>query len=325
VLVGGMVQTTTAYYGLNRVSAAGASSVVVADGTPGLSDAAVADARGLSTLPTTLYDGWEPLAAAGISAAEHAVLTVAAGDLAALHSPGGDGLPDLLPIAVSAGYAAQSGWALGDDHPVTGVDGRSRTLRVVAVLADGPTPAGILLDRGAVRSMDPSALTEVVYRDGPASGVAAPGARQLSAEAYAQAGTDADDRLVWVFTVVLIAVSAGFGLLAVVNTMVMASAARAADLRLLRLSGATRRQVLGALTAETAAVVLTGGALGLVVAAAALAALARGLTTQLGRDVPMVIPWGTLAATVGVCLVLAVVAAGLPVLTRRDPAVARAR
>ncbi|MFD0598942.1 FtsX-like permease family protein [Catellatospora coxensis] len=85
VLIGGMVQTTTAYYGLNRVTAVDAAAVVVPDGTPGLSDAAVAAAGGLSALPTTLYEGAEPLPAAGVTPAEHTVLTVVEGDLATLH------------------------------------------------------------------------------------------------------------------------------------------------------------------------------------------------------------------------------------------------
>ncbi|WP_196279504.1 FtsX-like permease family protein [Catellatospora vulcania] len=341
VLIGGMVQTTTAYYGLNRVTAANATAVVVPDGTPGLSDAAVAAAGGLSALPTTLYDGTEPLPAAGITPAEHALLAVADGSLSALHglaaaslaTPVGSAPPPgpadrvvpagpagrVLAVAVAEGFARQAGWAVGSMHPVSGPDGEPVTLRVVAVLAGGPLPASVLLDRAAVRAMDPSALTLVVYSGQPVprAALAGLGARPLSAAAYAASGQDADDRLVWVFTALLIGVSAGFGLLAVVNTMLMSTSGRAADLRVLRLSGATRGQVLGMLAAETAAVVATGAVLGLAVAVAALAALARGLSAQLGVAVPMVVPWGTLAATVGVCLVLAVAAATLPALGSR--------
>ncbi|WP_144123659.1 FtsX-like permease family protein [Catellatospora sichuanensis] len=315
VLIGGMVQTTTAYYGLNRVTAANATAVVVPDGTPGLSDPAVTAAGGLSTLPTTLYDGTEPLPAAGITPAEHTVLTVGDGSLTALHRSPAE-KPAVVPVAVAEGFAVSAGWAMGSTHPVFGPDGNLIMLEVVAVLTAGPLPAGILLDRAVVRAMDPSALTTVVYsgQPGPATALAGLGARSLSAAAYAAGGQEEDDRLVWVFTAVLIGVSAGFGLLAVVNTMLMSTTGRAADLRVLKLSGATRGQVLGVLAAETAVVVATGAALGLAVAVAALAALARGLSVQLGVAVPMVIPWGTLAATVGVCLVLAVAAAILPAL-----------
>ncbi|GAA1600710.1 FtsX-like permease family protein [Catellatospora bangladeshensis] len=322
MLVGGMVQTTTAFYGLSKVTAAGAAAVVVPDGTPGLSDAAVTAARGRSALPTTLYDGPEPLPAVGIGTAEHALFTVATGDLSALARTPLDATPPAheLPAAVTSGFAERTGWVLGSGHPVSGPDGRERTLSVVAVVSGGPAPAEILLDRAAVRAMEPSALTPVVYTErlaasGPLAGL---GARPLTAAAYAEAGSADDDRLVWVFTALLIGVSAGFGLLAVVNTMVMSTAARAGDLRVLRLSGATRRQVLGMLAAETSAVVVVGAGLGLGVALAALAAMARGLSTQLGVAVPMVVPWGTLAATVGVCLVLAVAAALPPAARRRS-------
>ncbi|MFC7241655.1 FtsX-like permease family protein [Catellatospora aurea] len=348
VLIGGMVQTTTAYYGLNRVTVADATAVVVPDGTPGLSDAAVTAVGGLSTLPTTLYDGVEPLPAAGVTPAEHTVLTVASGSLTALHRspagfvttavkptgampPSGTGAPaaptpsaggPVVPVAVAQGFATSADWAMGSSHAVFGPDGRPITLEVVAVLTGGPLPAGILLDRAVVRAIDPSALTPVVYAAQPVSAdaVAGLGARPLSAAAYAASGQDEDDRLVWVFTALLIGVSAGFALLAVVNTMLMSTTGRAGDLRVLKLSGATRAQVLGLLAAETAAVVVTGAALGLAVAVAALAALADGLSGQLGVAVPMVIPWGTLAATVGVCLVLAVVAALLPALGSRREA-----
>ncbi|MEV4417516.1 FtsX-like permease family protein [Catellatospora sp. NPDC049609] len=332
VVVGGMVQTTTAFYGLNRVTAVGAASVVVPDGTPGLSDAAVAAGGGHSALATTLYDGPEPLAAVGVGSAEHGLFTVASGDLAALSTQPpaktGEASPTEAPVlaaAVTEAFAERVGWAVGDTHPVSGPDGRPHTLHVVAVLSGGPAPAGILLDRAAVRTMDPSALTPVVYSVRPADSAAVRGlgARWVTAAAYAREAGDEDDRLVWVFTVVLIGVSAGFGLLAVVNTTLMAAASRAGDLRVLRLSGATRRQVLGALAAETAAVVLVAGGVGLAVAVAALAALARGLTVQLGVGVPMVVPWDTLAATVGVCLVLAV-AAALPPAARSAPGAPRA-
>ncbi|WP_203736786.1 FtsX-like permease family protein, partial [Catellatospora chokoriensis] len=320
VLIGGMVQTTTAYYGLNRVTAANATAVVVPDGTAGLSDAAVTAAGGRSALPTTLYDGVEPLPAAGITPAEHVLLTVADGSLTALHRPSAAGPSDVagpaeqagpgvdhalpagsgpgrsagpvVPVAVAEGFAASAGWVAGSTHPVFGPDGRPITLEVVAVLVGRPLPAGILLDRAVVRAMDPSALTVVVYSGQPVpeSALAGLGARPLSAAAYAASGQDEDDRLVWVFTALLIAVSAGFGLLAVVNTMLMSTTGRAGDLRVLTLSGATRGQVLGMLAAETAVVVVTGAALGLAVAVAALAALARGLSAQLGVAVPMVIP-----------------------------------
>ncbi|MEV0460835.1 FtsX-like permease family protein, partial [Catellatospora methionotrophica] len=328
VLIGGMVQTTTAYYGLNRVSAANATAVVVPDGTTGLSDAAVTAAGGRSALPTTLYDGVEPLAAAGVTAAEHTVFHTAEGSLSALHAatptglePGG-GPGRVVPVAVAEGFAGSQGWVLNSTHQVFGPDGRALTVVVVAVVDGGPLPASILLDRAAVRAMDPSALTTVVYsgRLVPDSALAGLGARTLTAAAYAGSGQDEDDRLVWVFTALLIGVSAGFGLLAVVNTMLMSTTGRAGDLRVLKLSGATRAQVLWVLAAETATVVATGAALGLAVAVAALAALARGLSTQLGVAVPMVIPWGTLAATVGVCLVLAVAAALLPALGSSRPA-----
>ncbi|MBV1850614.1 FtsX-like permease family protein [Catellatospora tritici] len=316
VLIGGMVQTTTRYYNLNRVAAVGAVAVVVPDGTPGLSDAAVAAAGGRSALSTVLYDGPRPLAAIGVAPDQDSLFTVAAGTLADVHAatpPDEPGGAVSLPAAITSGFAASSGWTVGDARPVGAADGREHALRVVAVV-DGPAPAGILLDRATARAVDPTALTPIVYltRARPVGSLAGLGARLSDATTYAAEARDEDDRLVWVFTTLLIGVSAGYGLLAVVSTTLMATAARVGDLTVLRRCGATRRQLLGLLATETAVVVAVGAALGLGAAVVALAGLANGLGTQLGVDVPVVVPWGTLVATTGTALVLAVAAALLP-------------
>ena len=51
----------------------------------------------------------------------------------------------------------------------------------------------------------------------------------------AEAGR-AEDRLVWLFTLLLVGVSAGYGAVAVANMLLTAAAGRTADLRLIRLA-----------------------------------------------------------------------------------------
>ncbi|MEV6692675.1 hypothetical protein AB0M35_14505 [Micromonospora sp. NPDC051196] len=51
----------------------------------------------------------------------------------------------------------------------------------------------------------------------------------------------AEDRLVWLATLLLIGVSAGYGAIAVANPLLMAAAGRITDLRLIRLAGAPYR------------------------------------------------------------------------------------
>lgn len=171
-----------------------------------------------------------------------------------------------------------------------------------------------------VRAHDPSALTSTVYVrdriDPPA------GARVVDVATWAAEADAAEDRLVWLFTLLLIGVSAGYGAIAVANTLLLAAAGRAADLRLIRLAGATRRQVLWLVTAESALVVLIGAALGGSVAFAGLLSIRAGLAEQVGAPVDLVVPWSVVGGVVGLCLLLAVVASVLPTwrLLRHRPA-----
>ena len=50
--------------------------------------------------------------------------------------------------------------------------------------------------------------------------------------------------LVWIFVLLLIAVSVGYTAIAIANTLMMANADRLHDLWVLRLAGATKRQTL---------------------------------------------------------------------------------
>jgi putative ABC transport system permease protein len=86
---------------------------------------------------------------------------------------------------------------------------------------------------------------------------------------------------------------------------------RRGEFAALRLAGATPTQVLRFVAAESAMVVLVGGALGLGVAAAVLLGLRTGLADS-GNGAPIVMPWGILAAITAGCLVLAVAASVLP-------------
>nr|WP_260408399.1 ABC transporter permease [Planomonospora venezuelensis] len=349
VLVTGMTQTTAGAFALGRTTAVGAEAVVVPDGTPGLSDAAVTAAGGVSLLPTTVYgEGGPPLEAAGITpealARSAGRLKVLEGSLAAGRDGGngrdpagnadrtgrdrestargggdsgaggsGDG-----GVVVARWLADERGWRAGRTVSLAFEDGRTETLAVAAVVADSPAP--LLLPRGTVRAHDPSALTREVLLDGPVRGEV-PGGRVLGAEAYARNAGDEEDRLVWVFTLILVGMAVGYTGLAVANTMVMATAGRAADFRVLRLSGATSRQVIGMVSAESAAVTGLGTALGMAVAFPALLGMRSGLSEQIGAAAALVVPWPVVLVVVGGCLALAVGAAVLPALA----AVRRAR
>ncbi|MET8263933.1 ABC transporter permease [Micromonospora arida] len=319
VLVSGMVRTTTAAYAAGRADNVNAGWIVVPDRAPGLSDRAVAATGGTALLPTTVYrtdpgtsPPYRPMTALGVDpegfAAANRVLTVVAGSLNDLR---GD---DTVVVTASANRLPS------ESYPVVFADGTTVSLRVVAVVDDASIPGDLLVPRAVVRAHDPSALTSTVYVtdriDPPV------GARILDVAGWAAEADAAEDRLVWLFTVLLIGVSAGYGAIAVANTLLLAAAGRAADLRLIRMAGATRRQVIWLVTAESALVVLIGALLGGAVAFVGLLSISAGLAEQVGAPVDLVVPWSVVASVVGLCLLLAVLSSVLPTwrLLRHRPA-----
>ncbi|MBE1489080.1 ABC transporter permease [Plantactinospora soyae] len=343
VLIAGSVATSAGAYASRDAAAVRAGAVLVPSGTPGLSDAAVAAVPGTALLPTTVYadaegagaSGGVPIRAAGVDPAGFARvngrLSVLSGAFDALRGPD--------TAVVSADLAGRRGWTVGGSAVLGYPDGSSGTVRLVAVVADGSIPVEMLFTRESVRARDPSALTESVFAvgpatgaddsgspaptdgSGPATGVDGPGssalpselgARLVSVVDYAQGRAAQEDRLVWLATLLLIGVSAGYTAVALANTLLMATAHRTRDLLLLLRSGATVRQVLTSVAAESALVVLIGTTLGLVVPTVALLAIRSALSEQVGVPVDLVIPWPTIAAVVGGCLALALVASVLP-------------
>jgi putative ABC transport system permease protein len=126
------------------------------------------------------------------------------------------------------------------------------------------------------------------------------------------ASTDDADRETnrWL-TPLFVAIIFAFTSIAVVNTLVMIALRRGRELALLRLTGATRRQVRSMARWEAVLTVVIGLGIGLAIAATALLPLSHALT---GGYRPYV-PGRELAAILGVLAVLALLALALP--TRR--------
>ncbi|MFE5329875.1 ABC transporter permease [Embleya sp. NPDC056575] len=305
VLITGMVATTAQSYEARRTASVRAERVIVPDDTPGLTDAAVAEVAGTPLTPTTVYgDKGAVVEAAGVGTDEFAAIgdrvEARQGSFAELRGP--------TTMAVSESAAARLGWRHGGDARVTFRDGTIETMRVVAVLADRSTPYDVLLPRGIVRAHDPSALTAAVFRTGSDPAPAPLGGKEVSVAAYASSADAEEQRLVWIFTVLLVVVSVGYTAIAIANTLMMATADRLPDLRVLRLSGATVRQALCAIAAESAIVVTIGTALGAVVAVPSLLSLRSALSDLGGASVPLVVPWPLVGGVIATCLTAALTA-----------------
>ncbi|MFY1693323.1 ABC transporter permease [Plantactinospora sp. WMMB782] len=352
VLIAGFVATTAGAYASRDTAAIRAGSVLVPDGTPGLSDAAVAAVPGTALLPSTVYA--DPPAAptgtaptVGVTPAGTAPTVGVTPPAGAARQGGGAGVPVAVAgvdpagfarvngrlrvlsgnfadfrgpdsAVVTAGLAERLGWSAGGSAVLDLPDGTAGRVRVAAVVDDGSIPAEMLLAREVVRAHDPSALTEAVFTPAAATGRdggvdhPALGARLVGVAEYAAERDAAEDRLVRLATLILIAVSAGYTAIALANTLLMATAHRARELLVLLRSGATVRQVLGTVAAESALVVAIGTALGLLVSTVALLAIRSALGEQFGVPVELVVPAPTIALVVSGCLSLALAASVLP-------------
>jgi putative ABC transport system permease protein len=309
VFIAGNVQTSTDAYAARRAGLVQAGAVLTPDGTPGLSDAAVAAVSGAALLPTDAYLDGTAAPAVGVEQAMAATAVPAlAGSVRNLAGPG--------TVVLTKSRATQLGRGPGDTVAVTFADGIEVPLRIVGVAPDGSVPAELILDRAAVRTHDPSALSSAVLLSGAAAPSPAIGARLVDVATFAAEADAQEDQLVWIATLLLIAVSVGYGAIAVANTLVMATTKRAGDFRQLRLAGATRRQVLLAVAAESTVVVAIGSILGGGIALLALWGGTAGLSSQTGRPVSLAMPWPTVATAVAACLTLALLASVLPARAR---------
>jgi putative ABC transport system permease protein len=313
--------------GLHEQASAADYVVLPAAGTPGLTTALVdrIDAIGgldatavtqtslLAHEPAITRFHFEapmpiPFAAIGIDRASPALtLPVREGSLADL---------DARTIAVDTSWHEHLGATMSLWRP----DGTPVSLRVVAILA--PSRSGVSLVVTAGNAGD--AMPSVVYvrLDGDAAG-AAVGALQTVAR-------QADDRVVpasrWSAAVadqqneqnqvgleLLLGIAIAYSAIGIASTSLMSTSGRRPELALLRLTGATRRQIAWILTAESLALTFAA-----VAASAAISGLVLGgLWVAFARaagSTPIVVPWLLIGAITGASALIGVVASTLPVL-----------
>lgn len=207
-------------------------------------------------------------------------------------------------VAVSELAADQLGLAPGGPLTLTLGDGTPVTLTVAAVYARGLGFGDLTLphDLVAAHADNPLASTVLVAaapgtgRDQLAGAVRDyPGVAVLSAADAdgARARRQAAGAEINLLAMGLVL---AFTAIAVVNTLAMSTGERLREFAMLRLTGATRRQVRGMVRAEALAVLLMGAVLGSGIALAVLTAFSVGMT---GVAAPVVLP-----------LVYAVVVAG---------------
>ncbi|MFD7937559.1 FtsX-like permease family protein [Streptomyces sp. NPDC059755] len=257
--------------------------------------------------PAAVSRTWDPDVTAG-SLDGLTAHTVAVSELAAdqLHlAPGstlkltlGDGTPATLTVA--AVYAR--GLGFGD---------LTFAHDLVAHHVDNPLASSLLV--GTARTQTQLAST---LREFPGLQVMSPVAADSLRAEREQANAEVN------FLAMGLVVA--FTAIAVVNTLAMSVAERVREFALLRLAGATRRQVLRMLRTEALAVLLLAVALGSAIALAVLTAFSIGMT---GRAAPAVVPlvYATVVAGAGLLALVATAVPGRVALRVRAVTVATAQ
>jgi putative ABC transport system permease protein len=223
-------------------------------------------------------------------------------------------------IALGRHRADAADARVGDRVAVTLGDGTRAHATVAAIYSRqlGFGDALLAPELAAGHLTSPLVETILVETDRPAAvarrlrslGRQYPGLR-VSDRATLASATDADRELNRWLGPIFVAMLFGFTSIAVVNTLAMIGLRRGRELGLLRLVGATRRQVRSMARWEAGLIIAIGLGLGLTIAATALLPLSHALTGSLRPYIPT----GWLVGILGGSALLALVALALP--TRR--------
>ncbi|MGX1560645.1 FtsX-like permease family protein [Streptomyces sp. NPDC055506] len=207
-------------------------------------------------------------------------------------------------------------------------DGTPRTLRIAAVMATGTGDNGVYVTpRNAPGAT--ADRVDVALADGADPGTVATALRQaadpgkgqvLTRQEWLRATAPGTNRTTRLGLLLVLGIALLYTGISVANTTVMATSDRIRDLAVLRLTGATRWQVLRLTGAEALTVVTAGTLLGLLAAVVNLAGMWSALALLSVRPA-LTLPWQALGTTAAACAVLAVLSATLPaaVALRRRP------
>ncbi len=320
-----LFSTTTFDHAISEQRQAGLSAdLVVSSSGPGLAPAALTAVRAtpgvqsaVAITPTTLGPslgaGDDTIPALIVAGGARGGLDVGvtAGSLDALH---GDA------IALGRNRAQGAHAHVGDRVAVTLGDGTKAHATVVAIYRRALAFGDALLAPELVAGHQSSPLLATILVRAHHPSATAARVRSLASRfpglsvgthASVASADDADRETNRWLGPLFVAIIFAFTSIAVVNTLVMIAVRRGRELALLRLTGATSRQVRSMARWEAALILAIGLGVGLAIAAAALLPLSHALTGGLRPYIPA----GQLMAILGVSTVLAVTALAIP--TRR--------
>ncbi|MFC9132241.1 FtsX-like permease family protein [Streptomyces sp. NPDC057099] len=207
-------------------------------------------------------------------------------------------------------------------------DGTPRTLRIAAVMSTGTGDNGVYVtprnapgatadrvDVALADGADPDAVATALHR-----AIGTGDGQVLTRQEWLGATAPGTQRTTRLGLLLVLGIALLYTGISVANTTVMATSDRIRDLAVLRLTGATRWQVLRLTGAEALTVVAAGTLLGLLAAVVNLAGMWSALALLSVRPA-LTLPWQALGTTAAACALLAVVSATFPaaVALRRRP------
>ncbi|GAA2625002.1 FtsX-like permease family protein [Actinomadura fulvescens] len=298
-----------------------ADFIVTPSGTPGLNQAVV---EGIAVVPgvdavvrtsTTLYAMED-----GNAVVKYPAQGIDIDDLGRVaRLPVIEGDPNALrddSIIVSQEWRRK----VGERVDVWRADGSRVSLRVVAVLRTGTGDNSVFVtSRNAVGS---GLADSIDVRLHPGTDRAATlaalriathglGARPVATGDWIAAGKSDSGRQGRLGMYVVLGVALLYCAIAIANTLVMATAERMGDQALLRLSGATRRQVFQVVAGESMLVVGIGTLLAVLVSVLSIGVVVKGLDGLTGR-IAVAVPWPPVMGVAAACVVIALLASLLP-------------
>ena len=218
-------------------------------------------------------------------------------------------------IAVGRTLAASAKVSVGDKLPMYLPDGTRTAPEVVAVYGRGLGLPAVTMDRASLAAHVTSGFDSTLLVRGGDAEALAPSGTVADASGYAVERTTDRELNAWA-NYTMAAVLGGFAAVAAVNTLVMAVFDRRRELGVLRLVGATRRQVMDMLRWEGLLVAVAGVVLGTAIAAATLIPMVRGLTDGTPYVPPLV--YGSFVAGAVGLVLLAVTLPARAVLRGRE-------
>jgi putative ABC transport system permease protein len=219
-------------------------------------------------------------------------------------------------LVVDEKGARADGLRVGMRLAVWGPGGTRRNVTLTAIVATGlagdlvyvstdvvdtaaPTRVDVRILPGASAAAVRKALLAAV-RGQPATVIT-----RAQATSAMQAASHKESRST---TILVLGIALVYSLIAVVNTMMMASAGRRRELAALNLTGVTRRQILGYVAAESLIAVVLGAIVAAVSTIPVLVVMLLDLTGLIG-SFPVSLPWEAVGAVGGACAAIGVLAA----------------